>query len=127
MNLHKYVAVGTVCTVLGGTGIAAAANTHHAPHAYSRSQGERPPRTARPSRPNRCQPAKMEPMASTEPTVLMALMALTASMARTVLRDPQARTGKKGPTGMSAYELYASTTTDSPVLSQSAWLKSLEG
>ena len=28
---------------------------------------------------------------------------------------------------MSAYELYASTTTDSPVLSQSAWLKSLKG
>ena len=40
-------------------------------------------------------PAKMEPMGSTEPTVLMALMALTASMARTVLRDPQARMARK--------------------------------
>ncbi len=45
----------------------------------------------------------------------MALLALPVPMAS------EARLG------MSAYDLYASTTTDSPVLSQNDWLKSLKG
>ena len=66
-----------------------------------------------------------------QPMVPMALTVSTEPTEPTALRPPGAIAGAPGKRepdpGMSAYDLYASTTTDSPVLSQNDWLKSLKG
>ena len=61
------------------------------------------------------------------PTALMVLMAPQGLQGDPGAPGKNGADGKRGPIGMSPYDLYASTTTDSPVMSKSDWLKSLKG
>ena len=148
MNIHKYVIVGTACALLGGTGIAAASNRHHG-IAPPRSVGHAVHKTKAHQASVTRGPRGLRGLTGhTGATGADGMdgadgidgndgadgidgqdgaAGIDGMDGAQGLQGAPGAAGKRGQIGMSAYDVYASTTTDSPVLSQHDWLQSLKG